>query len=427
MGIPARGPVRYRGRAGQGAGMAGWLRAWALAVSVLVGPAVALAQDQGALARLTGPGTLAVAGAGLVLELPLSQPLPWRARLWPDPPRAVLDFRRLDFTGFAPGSPGPVAGLRTGEAGGGWTRLVLELDRPMTFAALAMATDPATGAARLTARLEPASPEEFHRQRRALDPTGEGPLPAASPPAPAAAAPAGRGPLRVMLDPGHGGMDPGASHGDLTESALVLSFAQELAEALRRADGFEVALTRDTDRFVSLDTRIRLAREAGAQVFLSLHADSLEDGEAVGIALFTLATEASDAASAQLAERHDRADLLGGGADMTGVEDEVALVLMDVARAETRPATERLVGALLDRIRAADLPTHPRPRQQAAFSVLRAPDIPSVLIELGFLSSARDRARLTDPAWRTRLVAALVTGLEAWRDDEAGRALLRRQ
>jgi N-acetylmuramoyl-L-alanine amidase len=222
-------------------------------------------------------------------------------------------------------------------------------------------------------------------------------------------------------------MDPGASHGELTESALVLAFAQDLAEALRRAGGFEVALTRDTDRFVSLDARVRLAREAGAQVLLSLHADSLEDGEAMGVALYTLAFEASDAASAQLAERHDRADLLGGGADMTGVGDEVALVLMDVARAETRPATERLVQALLARIGAAGLPTHPRPWQQAAFSVLRAPDIPSVLVELGFLSSARDRARLVDPAWRAAMVAALVAGLEAWRDDEAGRALLRRQ
>jgi N-acetylmuramoyl-L-alanine amidase len=409
--------------------MAVWLRLMAVLGWLALAPG-AMAQEGAGLARLTAPGRLApdpaTGGAGLVLELGLSQPVPWRARLWADPPRAVLDFRRLDFAGMAPAPVGAAVAVRTGEAGGGWTRLVLELRGPMTFAAAGLATDPETGAARLTARLVPADPDEFARQRRALDPVGEAP---ASPAAAVPGAPAlsGRAPLRVMLDPGHGGVDPGAVHGALRESALVLEVSQALAEALRRADGFEVALTRQDDRFVGLETRVRLAREWGAEVFLSLHADSLEDGEATGVTLYTLATEASDAASAQLAERHDRANLLGGGADLTGIEDEIAKVLMDVVRAETRPATERLVAAIIAAVRGEGLELHRRPWQEAAFSVLKAPDIPSVLIELGFLSSAADRARLTDPAWRGRLVAALVAALEAWRDDEAGRRLLSRQ
>ncbi len=403
--------------------MTGWI--WRVALLVCLLPALAAAQDVGAVARLAGPAGLSTdADGALVLDLPLSQPVPWRARLWPDPPRAVLDFRRVEFGGLALAADS--ARLRSGEAGGGWSRLVIDLDAPMTFAELGLSTGASDGAAHLRARLVPAELEDFERQRLVLDPMGTVPPPAASG-AVAAAAGAGRAPLRVVLDPGHGGMDPGATHGELSESALVLAFARELAEALRRAEGFAVSLTRDADRFVPLEARVRMAREAGAQVFLSLHADSLEDGEATGITLYTLAAEATDAASAQLAERHDRANLLGGGADMTGIEDEVALILMEVARTETRPATERLVGALIEAIRAEGLTMHRRPWQEAAFSVLKAPDIPSVLIELGFLSSPADRARLTDPGWRARAVAALVAALETWRDDEAGRRLLSRQ
>lgn len=375
-------------------------------------------------ARLTGPGTAEAGRASFTVELPLSQPVPWRARLWADPPRAALDFRSLDFAGLGLRPAGAATAIRTGDAGGGWSRLVVEFDRPMGFAVLGMAVDPASGQARLTARLVPVDPAEFDRQRAALDRDEATPAVVGAPP------PAARDllrPLRVVLDPGHGGLDPGAVHGNLTEAALMLTFARELAEALRRSGGFEVVLTRDGDEFVSLESRVRIAREAGAEVFLSLHADALDDGEASGATLYTLAEQATDAAAAALAERHDRANLLGGGADLTGIEDEVALVLIDIARTETRPRTERLVAALLGAIREADLRLHRRPWQEAAFSVLKAPDIPSVLIEVGFLSSPRDRARLADPAWRGRMAAALVAGLAAWRDDEAGRRLLVRQ
>lgn len=407
-----------------------WMRVLALMLCVILPamvPRPAPAQEGAGLARLAGPALLAAEGEALRLDLPMSMPVPWRARLWADPPRAVLDFRRLEFGARPPGPVGAAVAVRAGEAGGGWSRLVIELSGPMTFAELGLTTDAATGAARLRARLVPATAEAFDRQRLALDPTGSAPAPAATAGQAGGAVPGARQPFRVMLDPGHGGVDPGAVHGTLTEAGLVLAFARDLAEALRRAGGFEVLTTRDEDRFVSLEARVRMAREAGAQVFLSLHADSLEYGDAQGIALFTLAPEASDSASARLAEIHDRANLLGGGADMTGIEDEIAMVLLDMAWTETRPATERLVGALLQAIRAKGLALHPRPWQQAAFSVLRAPDIPSVLIELGFMSSARDRARLTDPAWRARMVAALVAALEAWREDEDGRRLLRRQ
>jgi len=161
-------------------------------------------------------------------------------------------------------------------------------------------------------------------------------------------------------------------------------------------------------------------------VFLSLHADALAEGHARGATVYTLSEEASDLASATLAERHDRADLLAG-VDLTESDDEVALVLMDLARTETTPRTEKLAEALIDGIDSATQATFKRPHLRAAFSVLKAPDIPSALIELGFLSSERDRANLADPAWRLSAAQGIRDGLMQWaRDDAAAADRLRR-
>jgi N-acetylmuramoyl-L-alanine amidase len=185
-------------------------------------------------------------------------------------------------------------------------------------------------------------------------------------------------------------------------------------------------LTRDSDVFVPLETRISIARAAGADVFLSLHADALEEGRATGATVYLLADEASDWASAKLAERHDRADLLAG-VDLSHQEDSVALVMMDLARAETRPRSERLAGTIADAMRQAGVKLHRHPIQKAALSVLKAPDIPSVLIEVGFLSSPKDRDRLNDPDWRDRMQAAILAALRNWAREDAAEALLIRK
>jgi N-acetylmuramoyl-L-alanine amidase len=187
-----------------------------------------------------------------------------------------------------------------------------------------------------------------------------------------------------------------------------------------------VVLTRDDDVFVPLETRTSIAREAGADLFLSLHADALAEGEASGATVYTLDEEATDAASAALAERHDRDDLLAG-VDLSEQDDVVAEVLMDMARTETAPRTDRLAQAIVGAIRAAEIRMHRRPRQTGSFSVLKSPDIPSVLLELGFLSSARDFSRLIDPAWRARMAEAIRVALIDWAGEEAElRALIDR-
>ena len=413
--------VRQAGHFRRGAAR-GWLLAL-LAGAVLGALASASpAREMGAIARITGPATLRAEGEALVLELSLTQPVPHRAYLLDAPMRAVLDFRRIDWTGLDPATldlPAPLAAVRLGQADGGWSRLVLELEAPMAVAMLALRTDPASGAARLELRLEPVDAGEFAARLRARVPA---PYQATAP-----APPLGSRPAVVVLDPGHGGVDPGAERGGLREADLMLVFARELAETLRRAGGFEVVLTREADDFVSLEGRIRVARQAGADVFISLHADALAEGGASGATIYTLADEASEAAAAALAERHDRADLLGGGVDLRGADDVVAGVLMDIARTETRPVTERMAVALLEAVQAEGLRTHTRPRQEAAFSVLKAPDIPSILLEVGFMSSPRDLANLQDPEWRARMARAVAGGLRVWVEDEAARADLRRR
>jgi N-acetylmuramoyl-L-alanine amidase len=232
--------------------------------------------------------------------------------------------------------------------------------------------------------------------------------------------------LRIVLDPGHGGVDPGAVRGETTEAALVLQFARELAEALRRTGRAEVILTRQADVFVPLPTRVTLARSAGADAFISLHADALAEGHARGATVYTLAERASDAASAALAEQHDRADLLEG-IDLSASDDVVAGILMDLARVETAPRANALADSLVEGIRTAGLRLHARPRGEAGFTVLRAADIPSVLVEIGFVSDPSDLENLRDPEWRAAMQTALVEGILAWAEADTLRASLLRQ
>ncbi len=235
----------------------------------------------------------------------------------------------------------------------------------------------------------------------------------------------GDAPLVVVIDPGHGGIDPGAEAEGMTEAHVILTFARELAERLRRA-GMTVILTREEDVFVPLETRVSVARAGGADLFLSLHADALAEGTATGATVYTLDGAARDEASARLAERHDRADLLAG-VDLQGHDDEVAGVLMDLARAETTPRSDRLAAELVGAISGAELKMHRHPLQSAEFSVLKAADIPSVLLEVGFLSSAKDRARLTDPVWRGAMQGAILQALSDWQAADAAEARLLRQ
>lgn len=361
---------------------------------------------------------------GVTLELALSQGVPYRVYTLEAagdvPRRLVMDFREVDWQGLTPEALGQVAaisGLRFGAVRPGWSRMVLDLAQPLVIEQAGLRVDPASGAALLRVTLSPASPEDFAARAGApRDPGFD------LPPPEVIARPGtrrvGEAPLIVVLDPGHGGIDPGAERGGLSEKDLMLTFARELQDVLLRDGNFEVVLTRTDDSFVSLDRRVDLAHAAGGQIFISLHADALSEGQAHGATLYLLSDSASDEASAALAERHDRDDLLAG-VDLTGQDDSIAGILMDLARQETQPRAERLAQAMVSGIGGADLPLNSRPIRRAAFSVLKAADIPSVLLEVGFLSSKRDLKNLRDPDWRLRMAEAIREGLTLWVAEDA--------
>jgi N-acetylmuramoyl-L-alanine amidase len=387
------------------------------------------AEDLTALARLDPAASrVANAGDGIAVDLALDQAVPYRAFLMTGPPRLVMDFSEVDFGASRPrdieGAAG-VTDLGWGPIRPGWSRLVALLDRPYRIesAEERVATG---GSAVIGVRLQPATEAEFARlAAETVAPEARWSLPAAAVVDSPKRRQTGERSLVVVLDPGHGGIDPGAEAGDRVEAAVMLTFARELAEVLRRA-GMTAILTREEDVFVPLETRISIARASGADVFLSLHADALAEGEATGATVYALAEAATDAASARLAERHDRADLLAG-IDLTGQDDVLASVMMDLARAETQPRADRLAEALVRDIRARGGKMHRDPIQGAAFSVLKSPDIPSLLLEVGFLSSSRDRVRLDDPEWRAMMQAAILAALSGWAVADAAEAGLIRQ
>jgi len=229
----------------------------------------------------------------------------------------------------------------------------------------------------------------------------------------------------IVLDPGHGGIDPGAQEGEIKEADLMLSLARRLRDLLRRADLVDVFMTRDDDIFVPLEQRISIAHSVQADVFISLHADKVTEGIAQGATVYTLDKMASDEASAKLAERHDRAEIITG-IDLSGADDELAGVLLDLARQDTQPRSELLADALVASL--SDLGVvETRPHRRANFSVLKAADIPSVLIEAGFMSSKQDLKNLSSPDWQSDFAKAVVEGILQWYIEDQKRAKLRRQ
>lgn len=387
------------------------------------------AQELGGLARID-PAASALRDAprgGVEIELALSQGVPWRVFTLNAPRRLVVDFREVDWTGLDPealGRSGSVTAVRVGGYAEGWSRMVADLDAPLGVAQAGLAIDPSSGTARLSLRLAPVTEEAFAAAAGApRDARWDLPPPAQLDAAPRRAEGA---PLVVVLDPGHGGIDPGAERDGISEKALMLTFARELRDVLRRAGGYEVVLTRDADVFVSLERRIAIAHEVGADIFLSLHADALSEGLAHGATVHVLSHEASDVASAKLAERHDR-DALLAGLDLSDADDEVTDVLLDLARQETQPRSEGLARSLISAMGQRGGPMNRRPLRRAAFSVLKAADIPSALIEVGFLSSPRDLRNLRNPAWRARMAEGIRAGLDAWRRDDAAAKALRLQ
>ena len=386
----------------------------------------------GAQARLiSGETRISGDAAALHMSLALSQAVPYRVRVLGEPPRLVVDLNTVDWAevdlGDMARSVRSVGALRIGYLPDGWARLVIDLAGPFVLSRSEQRVDSVQGTSQIDLELYRVALEEFEQLARNEEQFAARTSAALlHPNAHVAGVPLEpRKPL-VMLDPGHGGIDPGAERDGVREADLVLEFARHLRETLLRRGIFDVAMTRDADEFVSLDGRIRAARAVGADLFLSLHADALPEGLASGAVIYLLGDKASDDSAAYLAERHDRADMLAG-VDLTRNTDEIARVLMSVAWQDTAPRSRALAEALVEGVDAGGLRLHRRPIQSGAFTVLRAVDMPSVLIELGFMSSPRDLANLQDANWRIGMTEAISDALELWHERDQALQPLRRQ
>jgi len=405
--------------------------AWVCALLAVMWSGPAQAQQLQALARLDG-GASAITSrmsGDVDIQLGLTQGVPFRVFTLGDPARLVLDFREVRFDGVDREElvqTDRITETRFGLFRPGWSRMVLTLAGPMRVSSAEMTTDRGDGSAEIHVLLTETTAADF----AARSGSGQGgdlwKVPAVAESAAAKTRPLGDRKIVVAVDPGHGGVDPGAQHQGLDEADLMLTLARELKEKLILSGNYEVFLTREEDYFLSLQGRVTRARAKGADVFLSLHADALKEGTASGTTVYTLSAVASDEAAATLAEGHERSDILAG-VDLSQQDDLIATILMDMARIETLPRSEKLADHVVRGMADSIGKIRARPRLSAGFSVLKAPDIPSILIEFGFMSNPRDLANLNRAERRSKAIDGIVVALDAWSIEDAAEARLLRK
>ncbi|MEA2894370.1 MAG: N-acetylmuramoyl-L-alanine amidase [Bradyrhizobium sp.] len=218
----------------------------------------------------------------------------------------------------------------------------------------------------------------------------------------------------VVIDPGHGGLDNGTQAGGESEKNLVLGFALALRDRVEKAGKYRVVMTRTDDTFVPLGDRVRIARTQSAALFVSIHADALPRGEgnAQGATIYTLSDKASDAEAERLAELENRADAIGG-VNLTEEPTDVADILIDLAQRETRTFSNRFARLLKNEMKTT-VRMHKHPLRSAGFMVLKAPDVPSVLIELGYVSNKSDLEHLVSDNWRSKTVGSVAQAINAF-------------
>ena len=234
-------------------------------------------------------------------------------------------------------------------------------------------------------------------------------------PLPAAATPAPK-PL-VVIDPGHGGIDPGALGSHTQEKNITLAMAKQLQQALLATGRFRVVLTRDKDIFIPLRDRFKIARDKGADLFISLHADSNSSIEARGASVYTLSDKASDAEAEALAAKENKSDVIAG-VDLSQENQTVTGILIDLAQRETTNLSSRFASILVNDLRT-DTMMLQNSHRFAGFAVLKAPDVPSVLLEMGYVSSPDDERLLTDAGYQKKLAGSITHAIEDyfdWRD-----------
>lgn len=321
------------------------------------------------------------------------------------PDRVVLDVSTLSANRLTlPKNYGGklIKAIRFGQFDAETSRIVIELSSGLRTASLHQFADKEKGSYRLVIDLVPGANLAVNNSTYPI-PTNK----------PVFSKSHQQKPL-IMIDAGHGGKDPGASgKKDTLEKNVTLQYAKALREALLRTGRYRVALTRDDDTFVLLPDRVKMARNAGADAFISLHADSAPSSTARGLSVYTVSEQASDEESAALAKQENAVDDLAGF-KIEGQQADVADILIDLAQRDTKNKSSELADAAVVGFTKNDIRLLASAHRFAGFRVLKAPDIPSILVELGFLSEARDEAMLKTAEYQRKVVSGLIHALDSY-------------
>ena len=356
----------------------------------------------------------------------LDRPIQFRACPLADPYRVVLDLPQVSFKlGADAGTAGRglVKAFRYGLVMPGGSRIVFDLTGPAKIAK-SYVVEAANGQPpRLVLELEQVdrtafvqllAPESRPELRPAIADANAG-VARADGPAVTASTPADKRPV-IVIDPGHGGVDNGtqAGGGDIMEKNLVLSFGLALRDRMEKSGKYRVVMTRTDDTFIALADRVKIARNESASLFVSIHADALPrgEGDAQGATIYTLADKASDAEAQRLADAENKSDAIGG-VNLADEPSEVADILIDLVQRETRTFSNRFARTLMGEMKNT-VRMHKHPLKSAGFRVLKAPDVPSVLVELGYVSNKGDLEHLVSENWRNKTVGSMAQAIDAF-------------
>jgi N-acetylmuramoyl-L-alanine amidase len=365
--------------------------------------------------------------------LDLDKSLQFRAFALADPYRVVVDLPQVTFrlaAGAGTTGRGLIKAFRYGLVMPGGSRVVFDLAGPAKIDK-AYVLEAANGQPpRLVLEFEAVDRTGFVQSlgvesrpdlRPAIGTTGVAATPVASTTAGVAdatatakaAEPPDTRPV-VVIDPGHGGLDNGTQASGESEKNLVLGFALALRDRMEKTGKYRVVMTRSDDTFIPLGDRVRIARNHSAALFVSIHADALprREGDAQGATIYTLSDKASDAEAERLAELENKADAIGG-VNLTEEPTDVADILIDLAQRETRAFSNRFARLLKSEMKTTAR-MHKNPLKSAGFKVLKAPDVPSVLIELGYVSNKSDLEHLVSDNWRSRTVGSVALAIDAF-------------
>jgi N-acetylmuramoyl-L-alanine amidase len=341
----------------------------------------------------------------------------------PDPFRIVIDLPEVNFA-LPPDRLGArgglVARLRYGLFRPGTSRFVLDLTNSAKVEQTLMLKPDGAKPWRLVIDLAPTDRAGFMAAMRPT-PRVTGPAPAPDPPL--RTAPVQRAIPVVVIDAGHGGVDPGAIGKSGTyEKDIVLAFAKEIKRQLEAGGRAKAVLTRERDLFLPLRERVQAARRAKADLFLSLHVNSHDNRAISGFSAYTLSERASDAEAHALAAKENKADVIGG-LNLGTYSDDVQNILIDFAQAKTNELSVRFARDIMVKEVAQSVRMVKRPWRSAGFAVLKAPDVPSVLIELGYATNRKEERQLRDSKYRRTLSAAITRAIVQYLETDKSAAV----